>query len=420
MDRVLSLDDVDVTGRTVLVRVDLNSPLDPTTKAFLDLSRIKAILPTLNRLSKAKVVLLAHQSRPGKADYTDTLGHARELGRLIGRKVDWVDDVWGDQAMAAIEAMEPGRILMLNNVRGDEEETSLKGGFGVTGQANLVTRLASVADLYVNDAFACAHRASPSITGFAEHLPCLAGVLMQNELTALGRALERPARPCLAVLGGIKVDDSVQVADNMLRAGTADDVWFTGGVANLMLELSGHDIGLHNHDFLVRELGPAWHPTVEMAKALLLDFQEQIHLPVDVAANVEGNRVDLPVTELPIDAPLFDLGLSSVRRLSSAIKAAGTVILNGPAGVFEMEDFALGTVEMLNACAESDGFTVMGGGHTATLVVQRGLAAKMGHVSTGGGACLDFMAGRPLPAVVALEASARHFQTTPARPVDRA
>ncbi len=420
MERVLSLDEVDVEGRTVLVRVDINSPLDPSTKAFLDVSRITAILPTLNRLSKAKVVLLAHQSRPGKSDFTDTLGHARELGRLLGRRVDWVDDVCGERAMAAIEALEPGRILMLNNVRGEEEETSVKGGHAVTGNTNLVTRLASVADLYVNDAFACAHRASPTITGFAEHLPCLTGVLMQRELRALGRALEQPARPCLAVLGGIKVDDSVMVADNMLRAKTADEVWFTGGVANLMLELSGHEIGAQNHDFLVKELGASWHPTVEMAKALLLDFTDQIHLPIDLAANVEGNRVDLPVSELPIDAPLFDLGIASIRTLSQAIKKAGTVILNGPAGVFEVEDFALGTVEMLNACAETEGFAVMGGGHTATLVVQRGLADRMGHVSTGGGACLDFMAGRPLPAVLALEASAKHFQTSPLRPLDRA
>ena len=157
-----------------------------------------------------------------------------------------------------------------------------------------------------------------------------------------------------------------------------------------------------------------------MAKALLLDFTDQIHLPIDLAANVEGNRVDLPVSELPIDAPLFDLGIASIRTLSQAIKKAGTVILNGPAGVFEVEDFALGTVEMLNACAETEGFAVMGGGHTATLVVQRGLADRMGHVSTGGGACLDFMAGRPLPAVLALEASAKHFQTSPLRPLDRA
>ncbi|MGB1623710.1 MAG: phosphoglycerate kinase [Candidatus Poseidoniaceae archaeon] len=401
MGRVLTLDDVEVSGRTVLLRVDLNSPLDPRTKAFLDDTRIRAILPTLNRLSQAKVVILAHQSRPGKADFTSTLGHARELGRLLGRRVDWVDDVCGEHAMAAIESLQPGQVL----------ETSVKGGHTITGQTQLVERLSSVVDLYVNDAFACAHRASPSITGFAHHLPCLTGVLMQQEIEALNKALQEPARPCLAVLGGIKVDDSIVVADNMLRAGTADEVWFTGGVANLMIELAGIDIGAQNHDFLVRELGPAWHPTIEMAKALLLDFGDKLHLPVDLAANVEGNRVDLTLEDLPIAAPLFDMGLTSIRRLSAAIKSAGTVILNGPAGVFEMDDFALGTVEMLNACAESDAFTVMGGGHTATLVVKRGLASRMGHVSTGGGACLDFMAGRPLPAVVALEASAAHFQT---------
>ena len=142
------------------------------------------------------------------------------------------------------------------------------------------------------------------------------------------------------------------------------------------------------------------------------DFSDKIHLPVDLAANVEGNRIDLNLEDLPVDAPLFDLGLKSTVRLSAAIKNAGTIILNGPAGVFEMEDFALGTIEMLNACAESKGFAVMGGGHTATLVMQRGLESKMGHVSTGGGACLDFMAGKTLPALLSLETSARHFETS--------
>ena len=138
---------------------------------------------------------MAHQSRPGKADFTSTLGHARELGRLLGRRVDWVDDVCGEQAMAAIESLEPGQVLMLNNVRGHEEETSVKGNHAITGQTQLVERLSSVVDLYVNDAFACAHRASPSMTGFAHHLPCLTGVLMQNEIEALNRALHEPAPP---------------------------------------------------------------------------------------------------------------------------------------------------------------------------------------------------------------------------------
>ena len=228
-----------------------------------------------------------------------------------------------------------------------------------------------MADVFVYDAFACAHRSTPSGVGFTYLIPCVAGELMKNEMNQLDRALENPARPCIAVLGGIKVDDSILVADNMLRNNICDEFWPTGGVANLLLELSGVEIGATNHDFLVNELGKMWHQTVETAKSLLSDFGEKIRLPVDVAANIEDNRVDLQVAELPIDAPIFDLGIQSIRNLSAAIKSAGTVHLNGPAGVFELPDFAFGTVEMLNACAESTGYAVMGGGHTATLVAKR-------------------------------------------------
>lgn len=409
MVKVLTFDDVNVDGKTVLLRVDINSPLDPGTKAFLDDTRIQAILPTLQRLVKARVIVLAHQSRPGKNDFTSTLGHSRELGRLLGRQVKWVEDIHGPTAMAAIEGLEPGEILMLNNVRMDEEETSTSEDIDAMAETSLVQHLASVADVFVNDAFACAHRATPSIVGFTHLLPCVAGELMGDELKKLGEALESPNRPCLAVLGGVKVNDSIQVADNMLRNGIADEVWPTGGVANLLLDLAGIDIGDVNRSFLKNELGDHWMTTVGQAKALINDHGDQIHLPVDVAANVEGNRVDMSIDNLPLEAPLFDMGLASIRHLSNAIKSAGTVILNGPAGVFELNDFALGTVEMLNACAESDAYVVVGGGHTATLVAKRGLASKMGHVSTGGGACLDFIAGRTLPAIASLEASAQSF-----------
>ena len=190
MAKVLTLDDVNPDGKTVLLRVDINSPLDPATKTFLDDTRIRAILPTLQRLSKAKVILLAHQSRPGKDDFTSTLGHARELGRLLGRPVKWVSDIHGAKAMEAIEALKPGQLLMLNNVRMDEEEANLKGDAASMAETQLVQRLSSVADMYVNDAFACAHRASPSIVGFASMIPCVAGELMGNELRKLDQALE--------------------------------------------------------------------------------------------------------------------------------------------------------------------------------------------------------------------------------------
>ena len=418
MAKVLTLDEVDLDGRIVLVRVDINSPLDPETNVFLDDTRMRRILPTLNRLSKSKVILLAHQSRPGKKDFTSTLGHARELGRLLGRNVKWVDDIYGKKALTAIESLEDGEILMLNNVRMDDEENNTKGDFDIMAGTQMVQNLSLIADAFVNDAFACAHRSSPSIVGFTNTLPCIAGELMNYELSKLGQALDNPKRPCIAVLGGIKVDDSVTVADNMLRGGTCDHIWVTGGVANLFLYISGIDIGDMNVDFLKGELGKSWDETVAKASKLLVDFPECIIMPSDVALHMTGNRVDHPIQNLPIDGQIFDLGITSIRALSKAIKSAGTIILNGPAGVFEQNDFALGTVEMLNACAEGDGYAVMGGGHTATLVSQRGLANKMGHVSTGGGACLDLLAGRVLPGVASLEESAKQFRFSISKPLD--
>ncbi len=418
MAKVLTLDEVDLDGRIVLVRVDINSPLNPETNVFMDDTRMRRILPTLNRLSKSKVVLLAHQSRPGKKDFTSTLGHARELGRLLGRNVKWVDDIYGKKALTAIESLEDGEILMLNNVRMDDEENNTKGDFALMAETQMVQNLSMIADAFVNDAFACAHRNSPSIVGFTNTLPCIAGELMNYELSKLGQALENPKRPCIAVLGGIKVDDSVTVADNMLRGGTCDHIWVTGGVANLFLYISGIDIGDMNVDFLKGELKNSWDETVAKASKLLVDFPECIIMPSDVALHMTGNRVDHPIQNLPIDGQIFDLGITSIRALSKAIKSAGTIILNGPAGVFEQTDFALGTVEMLNACAEGDGYAVMGGGHTATLVSQRGLANKMGHVSTGGGACLDLLAGRVLPGVASLEESAKQFRFSISKPLD--
>ena len=418
MASVLNLDEVDLEGRTVLVRVDINSPLDPISNVFLDDTRIKRIIPTLNKLSKSKVVLLAHQSRPGKKDFTSTLGHSRELGRLLGRTVKWVDDIYGKRAITAIESLEDGEILMLNNVRMDEEENTIKGDFTSMANAQMVQNLSMIADAFVNDAFACAHRSSPSIVGFTNTLPCIAGELMNYELSKLGKALDEPSRPCIAVLGGVKVDDSVTVADNMLRKGICDHVWVTGGVANLFLFISGVDIGEVNVDFLQKETGKSWDNTVMTAKKLLIDFPECIIMPSDVALHIEDNRVDEPWKNLPLNAPIFDIGITSIQSLSKGIKSAGTIILNGPAGVFEMSDFALGTIEILNACAEGNGYAVMGGGHTATLVSQRGLSDKMGHVSTGGGACLDLLAGRILPGVASLEESAKQFRFSITKPLD--
>ena len=409
MARFLSIDDLNLEGKTVLLRVDINCPLNPETNVILDNNRIRMVLPTINRLSQSKIVVIAHQSRPGKKDFISTLTHARELSRLLGRPVQWVEDIHGQKALHAVGKLQNGDILMLNNVRMDPDEIQKYPDIQSASECPLVEKLSSVADVYVNDAFACTHRGSPSMVGFAKHLPCLAGELVKKELAVLEKTVEAPHRPCLGIFGGIKVDDSILVADNMLRNGTCDEIWVVGGVGNLLLELDGVDIGEINHDFLVKELGSKWTSTISLAKSMMRDFREKIVLPVDVAANIEGERVDFQIEKLPVESPLFDIGIHSIRRLSQAIKSAGTIIMNGPAGVFEIDDFALGTIEMLNACAESNAFTIVGGGHTATIVKQRGLGKKMGHVSTGGGACLMLLSGKALPSIVSLEISARSF-----------
>ena len=407
---MLTLDEVRLEGKTVLLRVDFNSPLDPTSGAFLDLSRIEATLPTFNALSKSKVVVLTHQSRPGKSDFTTTSRHSRELQRLLGRPVKFVEDIHGDEALNAIENLVSGDILMLNNVRMDNEEiTRKKDGFEEMMNTMIVQKLSSVADAFVNDAFGCIHRSSPSITGFSLALPCIAGRLVMKEFNALNSVFSNTIRPCILVVGGVKIDDSIDTALNMLEKGAADEVWAVGAVANFLHHLSGKNIGDVNLNFLINELGKKWKDIESKAKKILVTYSEKIKLPLDLAINDNGKRKDIAVSDLPTNLPIYDIGIRASMNVSYAIMNAGTVILNGPSGVFEIDEFAFGTIEIVNSCAETSAYVVMGGGHTATIVEQRGLKHKMGHVSTGGGACLNFLAGRHLPGLESLLVSAERF-----------
>ncbi|CAI8270529.1 MAG: Bifunctional PGK/TIM [Methanobacteriota archaeon] len=413
MGAIRTLDDVFLDGKTVLLRIDGNSPLHPINNSFLDDSRLKGVIPTINKLTKTKLIIITHQSRPGKKDFTSTSGHAREFQRLLGRAVKFVEDICGEKAFSAIEEMNVGDILLLNNVRMNQEELDCKtDDFESQMDTNFVQRLSSIADVFINDAFACAHRNSPSITGFTYALPCIAGTLMMNELNSLENAMKNPKKPCIVVLGGIKVDDSVKVARNMLKENIADKILVTGGVANLCLELSGINIGEKNREFLKNELGEKWKQTCEDMKAIISNYSEKIIMPTDVALNVDGKRIDIGISQLPTEYQIFDLGIQSTFTASSEIKNAGTIILNGPAGVFELDDFKFGTMEIINACAESEAFVVVGGGHTATLINNLGLGNKIGHVSTGGGACLEFLAGEKLSGVKSLEISAKRFGLT--------
>ena len=410
MGSVLTLADAGLAGKRVLLRVDVNSPLDPVTKDFLDDSRLRGILPTLRRLASSRVIILAHQSRPGKVDFTNMYAHSDLLSRLLGRPITFIPDVCGDLAQESIVNMRQGDMLFLDNVRGHPDEMGMKKSeFSELHESEIVQNLAPLVDAYVCDAFAAAHRNSPTLSGFGKALPCFAGELMAKEVKALKMAVEAPPKPYTAVLGGVKCDDSLDIANNLCERGVADTIVPVGAVGNLMLWASGTNIGEGNEEFLRKELGDAFESTWELANSLLANHQDRLLLPIDVAAEVDGRRVDLPIEQLPPPGPLFDIGLQTCMRMREHIVDAGCVLWNGPAGFFEKDPFAFGTIEILNQCCESNGFVIIGGGHTSTLVNERKVADLVGHNSTGGGACLTMLAGRRMPVIEALEASADHF-----------
>ncbi len=410
MGSVLTLADAGLAGKRVLLRVDVNSPLHPETKAFLDDSRLRGILPTLQRLASSRVIILAHQSRPGRIDFTNMDAHSDLLSRLLGRSITFVPDVCGEIAQEAIQNMNPGDMLFLNNVRGHEDEMSMKKAeFDELQESEIVRNLAPLVDVYVNDAFAAAHRNSPSLSGFGKALPCFAGELMAKEVKALKMATESPPKPYTAILGGVKCDDTLEIALNLCERGIADTIALVGAVGNLMLWADGHNIGEGNEAFLRKELGDTFDTTMSMANSLLVGHKERLLLPVDVAAEIDGNRVDLSIDELPPAGPLYDIGLYTCMRIREHIVDAGCVLWNGPAGLFEKAPFAFGTIEILNQCCESNGFVIIGGGHTSTLVNEKKVVDLVDHNSTGGGACLNMLAGRRMPVIEALEASAEYF-----------
>jgi phosphoglycerate kinase len=389
---------------TVLLRLDLNSPIDPFSNQILDDKRFREHIPTIERLRDARLVIITHQSRPGKKDFTTLQAHAERLGRLLHRPVRYLDDIVGARAKDAVRTLSEGEILMLENVRFSAEE-NLKMKPEEAVKTLLVRGLAAMGDLFVNDAFGTAHRSQPTMVGLPLALRSAAGLLMEKEVSMLSRALAGTQRPVTAVLGGTKVDDSIEVMAHMLDHGIADAVIVTGVVANVFLIARGYDIGEPSTQ-LIREL--KYLKEIELARELLARHGPKIHVPDWVAVRRDGERAEFPVDAIPKDTPVMDIGMDSIEEMAERIRTSGTVIFNGPAGVFEEEAFALGTIELLNAAARVP-FSVIGGGHTGAMVEKLGLEGKITHVSTGGGACIEFLTGKKLPAVEALEMSKKKF-----------
>ena len=401
----LTIDNFDIDDATVLVRVDLNSPMDPDGN-ILDDMRIRSHLVTLRDLEKAKVVLLAHQSRPGKNDFTTMKAHALRMSAYLGREVKYVDDIFGSHARSSISSMEKGDVIILENVRFNSEEM-LKRTVSEHAETHMVQKLSPLCDIFLNDAFAVSHRAQLSILGFTETLPSGAGRLMEKEIVSLDRGIKGGGCPCIFVLGGAKVDDSLKVAENVLSNGNADRVLLTGIVGNVMLAASGVDIGKINMDFIESQ---GYIDLIEQGKGLIDKFDGKIGLPVDVALNDNGNRIEAPVDEISLNnLPVNDIGLETIVAFTKEIEDAKTVVLNGPAGVSEIDEFALGTHEIIRSATKSE-FSIIGGGHISAEVINMGLEDKFSHLSTGGGACIDYLAGEKLPGIEALKDAAKRYE----------
>ena len=392
------------SGKIVLLRLDLNSPIDPTTNLILDDKRFREHIPTIHALSDSRTVIVTHQSRPGKKDFTTLEAHAEKLGQLLGKPVMYVDSIFGRHAREAVHSLKVGDVLMLENVRFNAEENlTLKPE--EAKKTHLVKKLSSMADLFVNDAFGTAHRSQPTIVGLPLVMRSAGGLLMEKEVSTLSRVFSGAPRPVVMVLGGTKVDDSIDVARHVLANGIADQVIVIGVVANVFLIAAGYNIGKPSTQ-LIAQL--KYQPEIEKAKEILSLYRDRVVMPDSVAVRQENRRVEYPVDKIPGDAPVLDLGMDSLVSLVQTIKKAGTVVFNGPAGVFEDADFATGTYELLKAASKVE-FSVVGGGHTAAVIEKMGIERDFTHISTGGGACIEFLTGKKLPAVDALEQSKKLF-----------
>jgi len=388
-----TLKDFDVKSKKVLVRVDFNVPMDENGN-ITDDTRIRASLPTIQYLieNESKVILASHLGRPkGKVNMKYSLGPvARRLSELLNKDVIMAKDCVGPEVEEAVSKLRPGDVLLLENVRfyaGEEKN-----------DPDFAKELAKLADIYINDAFGTAHRAHASTAGVAELLPAGAGFLMQKEIEVMGKALEDPARPFVAILGGAKVSDKIGVIQNLLTK--VDALLIGGGMAFTFLKAKGYEIGKS----LLEE------DKLELAKSLMKQADEKgvkLLLPEDVvvASEISENAeyATVPVDRIPADRMGVDIGPQTRKAFEEIIKDAATVVWNGPMGVFEIKAFAEGTLAVATAMANSKAVTIIGGGDSAAAAEQLGFADKMTHISTGGGASLEFLEGKELPGVAVLD-----------------
>lgn len=395
-----TLDDFDVSKKTVLLRIDINTTLDE--KGVPQMSeRIQAAGETLKELSKkgAKTVVMAHQGRAGDEDFASLQHHAKLLSESAGRKVKFIDDIFGPAARRAINELKGGDILLLENVRFLAEET-LNRTPEQHAESFLVTKLSPLIDLFVNDAFSAAHRSQASLVGFAVKLPKALGRTMEREISSLSKAMENPEKPCLYVLGGLKPDEAFKVMAHGLERGSIDTAITGGVIGRIFLIAKGVDTGPKDQKFFAAK---GFLNFVPKAKDLIARYGKKVMTPVDVAASKEGKRVNIDVPSLPTDLEIFDIGSKTIRAYTDLIMGAKTIVMNGPAGVYEDPQFSLGTKEIYAAMTKSKAFSLLGGGSTTDSIQKLGFTYdQFSYVSLAGGALISYLGGEPMPAIDAM------------------
>lgn len=403
-----SLQDIDVKSKYVLLRLDINSPIDPVTKRIVNENRIRKSLPTLKYLSEngAKTAIIAHQG--DTLDYQNLIcmeEHAERLSALMGREVSYIDDVCGPAARNKVKNLRDGEMVLLGNLRylGEELSTFEKDVKLSPEQARntyLVRSLAPLFDLYVNDAFSAAHRNAPSMTAFQQLLPSAAGFLLFDEYKALSTVRSGAKKPCIFVLGGSKISDAFGMIEPVLKNGTADKILTTGITGIVMLMAKGLDMGektvafLQDRDLLV---------FVDEAKRYLDKYPDKFEVPVDLAIESNGRRVEIELSEIPKQNLYMDIGSKTADMYAEIINNAGTIFANGPAGVYENPIFEDGTRTIWKAIEQSPGYSVIGGGDTVSSASKYIELSAIDYVCTAGGAMVRFMSGKKLPLIEAME-----------------
>ena len=407
LNSIPSIDDGDFAGKRVLLRVDINSPIDRDTGRIVNDNRIQKSVPTINDLLEkgARLAIIAHQG--DTTDYGSLISleeHATRLAEALGKPVQFIEDVAGPAAVEKILGLADGEALLLDNIRYLTEEVSTFED-SVTQEPDdmascyLVRRLAPVFDCYVNDAFAAAHRNSPSMVAFQTLMPSYAGRLLMQELFALQAITESPARPCIYMLGGSRAGDAFGMIEQVLSDGSADKLLLSGLVGEIFMLADGVDIGETTRQFI---LARGFEPYIGQARQFLEQHRDAISYPGDVAIEADGVRLNVDITAIDDDMMISDIGDQTIADYSEAIAAAKTILVNGPPGIYENALFEKGTQSLWNAVVDSDGFSVIGGGDSVTSFARYVDMSKLNYVSTAGGALIRYLSGVELPLIKAM------------------